>query len=423
MKKELEMGIRKKISKKIAERYQRARKKEKGKILDEFVSLMGYNRNYASWLLRNIGRKVVIKGKRGRVILIGEQQKIKREGRKKVYGKEVEKALKEVWYILDCPCGRRLGDYIGEIVPILEEKGEIKITEEVREKLLKISGRTIDRLLKEEKKKWEIRGKKRTKPGSLLKSQIPIRTFAEWDEKVHGFIEIDLVSHDGGKEKGVFAQTLDTTDVFTGWTETICVENKSQEKAFKGLNKLMKQFPFPILGIDSDNGGEFINAHLKRYCEEKKLTFTRSRPYRKNDNCFVEQKNWTAVRKIVGYWRYETEREMEIMNKIYQVLRLYTNFFQPQMKLINKTRIGSKVTKKYDKAKTPYQRVIECKEISEKIKGKLKNQYKTLNPAELKRQIVKLQNVLYKLTINNPFYVKMEIEKGEKNKRCVGVDF
>jgi len=178
MKKELEMGIRKKISKKIAERYQRARKKEKGKILDEFVSLMGYNRNYASWLLRNIGRKVVIKGKRGSVILIGEQQKIKREGRKKVYGKEVEKALKEVWYILDCPCGRRLGDYIGEIVPILEEKGEIKITEEVREKLLKISGRTIDRLLKEEKKKWEIRGKKRTKQGSLLKSQIPIRTFA-----------------------------------------------------------------------------------------------------------------------------------------------------------------------------------------------------------------------------------------------------
>jgi len=129
------------------------------------------------------------------------------------------------------------------------------------------------------------------------------------------------------------------------------------------------------------------------------------------------------VRKIVGYWRYETEREMEIMNKIYQVLRLYTNFFQPQMKLINKTRIGSKVTKKYDKAKTPYQRVIECKEISEKIKEKLKNQYKTLNPAELKRQIVKLQNVLYKLTINNPFYVKMEIEKEEKNKQCVGVDF
>jgi len=151
-----------------------------------------------------------------------------------------------------------------------------------------------------------------------------------------GFIEVDLVDHSGGVERGIFAQTLDATDILTGWTEIICVENKSQLRVFEGLQKIMKQFPFKILGIDSDNGSEFINHHLVKFCENRKITFIKSRPYKKNDSCYVEQKNWSVVRKAVGYFRYETEKEIETINQIYKYLRLYTNYFQPQMKLIKR---------------------------------------------------------------------------------------
>jgi len=185
----------------------------------------------------------------------------------------------------------------------------------------------------------------------------------------------------------------------------------------------MKQFPFKILGIDSDNGSEFINHHLVKFCERNRITFTKSRPYKKNDSCYVEQKNWSIVRKTVGYLRYETEKEVETINQIYKYLRLYTNFFQPQMKLIEKVRIGSKVMKKYDKAKTPYQRIIECPDIEREVKRELKRQYENLNPVELKKQIVKLQNYLFKIVKNNPFYRERIREKKEKIGECVGIDF
>lgn len=412
----LTMAERKKITKIMAQRYQKANKKEKGRILDEIVALVGYNRCYASWVLRNYGRKVLVYDNGKRTIFIGERNLPKKRSKRKIYDENVLVALKKIWAILDFPCSKRLVDYMKDIIAVLERHNEIKLDKETREKLNKISARTIDRLLKHEREKWQIKGKKRTKPGSLLKSQIPIRTFSEWDEKRPGFIEMDLVSHDGGDGKGIYAQTLDATDILTGWTETICVENKSQIKVFEGLNKIMKQFPFPILGIDSDNGSEFINSHLTRYCQENRITFTRTRPYRKNDNCYVEQKNWHIVRKTVGYWRYETEKEVEIINKIYKILRLYTNFFQVQMKLIEKKRLGSKVIKRYDKAKTPYKRIMECPEINEEIKRKLTEQYKSLNPVELKREIVKLQELLYKIVRTNPFYRKRIEEKKEKNK-------
>jgi len=423
MKKEISMGVRKVISKEVAKRYQKARKREKSKILDEFVELTGYNRKYGSWLLRNWGREVVVWRGSKRIVFIGDIKKQKKRQGKRFYDKEVEEALKKIWYILDFLCGRRLADYMEEILPKLEKLGEIEINPEVRKKLLKISGRTIDRILKEEKKKWRIKGKKGTKPGSLLKSQIPVRTFTDWNEKMPGFIEVDLVDHSGGVERGIFAQTLDATDILTGWTETICVENKSQLRVFEGLQKIMKQFPFKILGIDSDNGSEFINHHLVKFCENRKITFTKSRPYKKNDSCYVEQKNWSVVRKAVGYFRYETEKEIETINQIYKYLRLYTNYFQPQMKLIEKKRIGSKVIKKYDKAKTPYQRIMERSDINTEIKEELKKQYESLNPVELKKQIVKLQNRLFEIVRNNPFYRKRIKEKQEKIGECVGIDF
>ncbi len=413
----LMMKEKKKISKKMAQRYQKAEKKEKGKILDLFVSLTNYTRCYASWILRNWGKKVVIYTGKKRIIFVGEWQsygKTSNRKGKRIYDEKVQIVLKKVWCILNYPCGTRLADYMQEIVRVLEKHKEIILDAETREKLLKISPRTIDRLLKEEKKKMELKGKSRTKPGMLLKHQIPIRTFSEWDEKQAGFLEMDLVSHDGGKVEGMHAQTLSMTDIHTGWTETIGVKNKSQKYVFAGLKKSISNFPFPILGLDSDNGSEFINAHLQKYCEEEKITFTRSRPYRKNDSCYIEQKNWHIVRKTVGYWRYEKDHEIFLLNKIYENLRLYTNYFQPQMKLIEKIRKGSKVSKKYDIATTPYQRILCCPNIAESIKENLKNQYETLNPVVLQNNLIDLQRLLFKVVTKNQFYKNRFEEKKKK---------
>ena len=287
--------------------------------------------------------------------------------------------------------------FLSEIVPVLEKWGEIKLNLKIREKLWKISAATIDRLLADTRKRYRIKGRSTTKPGTLLKKAIPIRTFADWDEKVPGFFEVDLVSHDGGAVRGDFNQSLNFTDISTGWEEMVAVKNKAQVWVFAGIKSIKERLPFSILGLDSDNGAEFINAHLIRYCEEHKITFTRSRPYRKNDSCFVEQKNWSVIRRAVGYVRYDTDRELGILNELYGYLRLYVNFFQPVRKLIKKERIGSKVIKRYDEAKTPYKRVLASPDIKDKIKMKLKIQYAMLNPAELKRKITKLQNRLLKL--------------------------
>jgi hypothetical protein len=379
-------------------RYQKARKKEKTVILNEFIQLTGYNRCYACQVLNVKKEKVLgylnIAGKRVR--LVRDKRKIKRE-KKKIYDQDVLVALKEIWKICDYICSKRLAPFLSEIIPVLERWGEIKLNLKVREKLWKISAATIDRLLSDTRKRYRIKGRSTTKPGTLLKKSIPIRTFADWDEKVPGFFEVDLVSHDGGAVRGDFAQSLNFTDIATGWVEMIAVKNKAQVWVFGGIEEIKERLPFSILGIDSDNGAEFINAHLLRYCKKEQITFTRSRPYRKNDSCFVEQKNWSVIRRAVGYGRYDTDKELNILNELYSYLRLYSNLFQPVRKLIKKERIGSKLIKRYDEAKTPYRRVLASPDIEDEIKVKLKNQYAMLNPAELKRKITKLQNRLLKL--------------------------
>jgi hypothetical protein len=331
-----------------------------------------------------------------RVRLVRDNRKIKRK-KKKIYDEGVLVSLKEIWKICDYICSKRLAPFLSEIIPVLEKWGEIKLDTKVREKLLKISAATIDRLLAETRKRYRIKGRSTTKPGSLLKKSIPIRTFADWDEKVPGFFEVDLVSHDGGATRGDFNQSLNFTDISTGWEEMIAVKNKAQRWVFEGIKEIERRLPFSILGIDSDNGSEFINDQLRRYCEQNQITFTRSRPYRKNDSCFVEQKNYSVIRRAVGYARYDTDYDLVILNELYIYLRLYVNFFQPVRKLIKKERIGSKVIKRYDEAKTPYQRVLESPNIKDEIKVKLRKEYAMLNPAELKRKITKLQNKLLKL--------------------------
>lgn len=390
----LAMKERKKATAILAQRYQKVRKKDKGLILNEFVELTGYDRRYASYVLRGHGRKVRINET---TVVQGDVRKSITRNKPKIYDVAVANALKKIWHIMDFICGKRLAPVLRDIVMRLERFDEIEITDDVRQKLFRISPASIDRLLAKERKRYQIKGRCNTKPGTLLKNQIPIRTFSDWNEKKPGFVEIDLVGHDGGDSQGDFAQTLDVTDVCTTWTETEAVRNKAQRWVFDALMDIRKRMPFPLLGIDSDSGGEFINNHLFRYCQQEQITFTRSRSYRKNDNCFVEQKNYSIVRRAVGYLRHDTEEELLTLNELYRYLRLYTNFFQPTMKLIEKTRIGSKVIKKYDKPLTPYKRVLACSDVSVQDKQALKKLYARLNPAQLKRQIEKLQHKLLRL--------------------------
>jgi len=391
----LTMKERKKATAILAPRYQKARKKEKGKMLNEFVALTGYLRSYASHVLNSHGKRVKINKNYTMQADIRKKAHWRRE---KIYDEDVKKPLIKIWYIMDCICGKRLAPVMGAVIRKLEQFKEIALDEKVREKLLRISAATIDRMVAGERRKQMIKGRSNTKPGTLLRNQIPVRTFSEWDEQKPGFTEVDLVGHDGGDASGEFIQTLDVTDVCTTWTETQAVRNKAQRWVFDALKDIRQRLPFPLLGIDSDSGAEFINHHLYNYCQEEGITFTRSRSYRKNDNCFVEQKNYSVVRRAVGYARYDTGEELLAINELNRHLRLYTNFFQPSMKLIEKTRSGSRVTKKYDTAMTPYQRVLQSVHVSDDVKKKLKKQYRTLNPASLKRQITRLQQKLLRLT-------------------------
>jgi len=386
---------RRSATKVTAQRYQKATKKQKGVILEEFAALTGYDRCYAAYLLRTHGKNIYVNKN---TAIVGDVSKKARKPRTRFYDHLVLTVLTQIWLIMDCVCGKRLAPMLTALIPILQKHHEIKLDEATKGKLLAISSATIDRLLKAERKKYQLKGRSHTKPGTLLRHQIPIRTFSEWNEQRPGFVEIDLVGHDGGNSSGEFAFTLDVTDVCTGWTEMQAVKNKAQCWVFEALKDIRDRLPFDLLGIDSDNGGEFINDELYRYCLEKKITFTRTRSNRKNDNCFVEQKNYSVVRRAVGYMRHDTPQELNVLNELYGYLRLYNNYFQPVMKLLEKTRIGSKVKKRYDKSQTPYQRVLASPDISKDTKKWLRKEYAKLNPAELKRQISKLQNKLIKIS-------------------------
>jgi len=377
----------------VSGRYRRSSKKEKSRLLDECVEATGYNRCYAAWVLNQQGRKVWVKKD---LAVVGEVR-VKRRRRRCMYDEPVRRALERIWRMLDYLCGKRLVEALPTVLEALQRWGELRLSVEVREKLLRISAATIDRLLAAEKKKLQLKGRCRTKPGTLLRHQVAVRTYADWDEARPGFVEVDLVAHEGGRARGDYAQTLDMTDVATGWTELAAVPNKAQVWVFEAIQRVRGRLPFPLLGLDSDNGAEFINAHLQRYCRQEQITFTRSRPYRKNDNCYVEQKNYSVVRRYVGYGRYDSELEVNLLNQLYEKLRLYVNFFLPSQKLKEKIRCGSRVRKRYHAARTPYQRVLESEQVSARCKQQLEAQYQTLNPAQLHREIQGLQERLLQI--------------------------
>lgn len=392
----------------VAVRYQKASKKEKRAMLDEFTLLTGYNRCYASHLLASHGKRARLNHTR----FVAKISKRTPHGRQKIYDHHFKSALTMIWIIMDCICGKRLAPMLKEVITRLEFHQEFSVDDHTRELLLKVSPATIDRLLAEDRKRLNGISKARTRPGTLLKSQIPVKTFSDWNEQRPGFVEIDLVAHEGGINSGEFIQSLDVTDVCTGWTEVQAVRNKAQIWVFAALKDIRARLPFELLGIDSDNGGEFINNELLRYCQQQQITFTRSRASRKNDNCFVEQKNYSVVRRAVGYLRYDSEQELKLLNELYSKLRLYTNYFQPVMKLIEKQRLGSQVKKKYDRARTPYERVMESSEVSEEKKERLEQEYAAVNPAQIKREITRLQDELIKMS-------SKKVKSRNEGKRCV----
>jgi len=369
----MNMHSRNEYLKVLREKYLKAKsKKEKSAILDEYCGNTGQARKYIIRKIQagvNVGPKV-------------------RRKRKEDYDVRVRAPLAEVWEIFDYPCGQRLKPILEVQVDRLRELGELEVSDEVALKLKRMSSATIDRKLKHEREVFHLlRSKGGPKPGSLLKQKIPIR-LTEWDTSMVGYVEADMVVHCGASTLGEYVNTLSITEISSGWWEGEAIMGRSQEYTFWALKEIRKRTPFEWKGLDSDNGGEFINQIMYKYCQREKLEFTRSRPNRKNDNAYIEQKNWTHVRKVLGYLRYDTVAELMVIDDLYRnELRLYKNFFQPVMNLVSKERIGGRLKRKYDTPKTPYQRLMDSGQISEQTRKQLEAVYLSLNPAQLKRSI------------------------------------
>lgn len=356
-------------------------------ILDELCATTGYNRSYARRVLgcrKSPGRKQAY------------------GPRKRTYDYELFLVLRKLWVIADGICGQRLAPFLPELIRVLEEKKELRVNKRLRKKLTSISASTVDRILKTTKKQYQLKGRSTTKPGTLLRSTVAVRTFNDWSDLTPGFFETDLVAFCGETVQGDYVNGLNLTDVATGWVCLEAVMGKGQFRVHQAIDHARHRLFFPMKGLDPDNGTEFINWIMKQYCETNQIIFTRIRPNRKNDNCYVEQKNYTVLRRFLGYGRYDTQQQLEIIKDIVTLVELYVNFFQPVKKLREKVRVGARVKKRYDIARTPYQRIVDAGVLTEENKMKIQKVYSSLSPVDLKRKInwltVKLKRTLrYKI--------------------------
>jgi len=371
----------------MADRYLPASRKEKTRILDELCDLYGYCRKYLIQVLNfNTGKQYI------------------RKGRKRKYDPKVLlPPLTKIWLAGDQMCSKKLKVALPLWLPFYDNSCE-PLSNAIKEQLLSLSPATIDRLLKPNKVKYKRHGMTGTRPGYLLKNQIPIKT-DHWDVTQPGFLEADTVAHCGNSLAGNFVWSITLTDINSCWTENRATLGKGAEGVKEQIKNVEKTLPFVILGFDCDNGSEFLNWHLLRYFTERKnkVQFTRSRPYKKNDNAHVEQKNWTHVRQLFGYDRFENPILVDLMNDLYaNEWNLYQNHFIPTLKLKSKIKVNSKYIRKYEKPKTPYQRLLDSEHITQNTKAQLKRVHKQLNPFELKLEIErKLKHIFKYVTVNN----------------------
>lgn len=363
----------------IAPRYREASSALKELILDEFVAATGYARTYAIRLLNHPT----------------EQKLTITRPRPPHYGPEVQHALHLAWTAANHICAKRLIPFLPPLVESLERHGHLQLSEECRDQLLSMSPATADRILRPSRKQG-AHGISTTRSGTLLKKQIPIRTFQDWNEAKPGFMEADLVAHGGTQAEGSYLYTLTLTDIATGWTECLPLLGRGQEAVIAALKRARQLLPFPLLGIDTDNGGEFINMELAAYCEQEHITFTRGRPRKSNDQCYVEQKNGQIVRQVVGYDRFAGEFAYRQLTELYRALRVYVNCFQPSMKLQTKQREGSKVRRTYDQAQTPMQRLLASGAVPLKKQQELLQITEALDPLRLLQQLEHVQKALWR---------------------------
>ena len=368
----------------LREKYFRANKKSKGKILDEYCMSSKEERKYA---IKKFNYKIKLK------------KPEERKKRKEYYNNSVKPTLVEMWNIFDRPCGQRLKPLIKDEIDRLIKFEEVRCNKVITKKLKKMSSATIDRKLKHEKEVLKFNLKYSTKKSDfVLLNQVPIKTSADLDRSVAGNIQMDCVEHCGMSASGEYANSLTTIDILFGWWEGEAFMGKGQERTLIAIDNARKRSPAPWREMHPDNGMNLLNWHVYEYAKKEKLEYSRSRPYKKNDNCFVEQKNSTHVRRQFGYLRYDTQEEIALMNDLYRnELRLFKNFFQPVMKLKEKVRIKGKVHRKYDEPKTPYQRIMDSDQVNKNTKNELKEIYDNLNPALLKRKIDKKISELYEV--------------------------
>ncbi len=358
---------------KMQERYRVAGRAERGSLLDEIEAVTGYHRKSATRLM---ARRVDVRIKR------------KGRGRPSVYGPEAVSALRQVWEMSDRLCGKRLAPFMGELAARLQAWEALVVSQDIVEQLNGMSASTIDRLMKP----YRVRGLRRPwtsgkSSGSQLKAAIPIRTFGEWGDPPPGFLEVDLVAHCGESTEGFYLNTLTCVDIATGWVHCRAVWGKGQDRVTAAMHEMARALPFAVRDIHADNGGEFINHKLFSYCQERGIQLSRSRPYKKNDNAHVEQKNWAAVRRHVGYDRYSSRVALERLQEVHRLAGLLHNFFLPTMKLQRKTRHGARVHKVFDTPRTPYQRLLELDALSDEQRDSLQRLYRSLNPVSLRNQL------------------------------------
>jgi hypothetical protein len=372
----------------IRPHYKKSSKLEKGILIKEVCTICEYNRKYAIRLLNQPDSPPLI-----------QTTSRKRGPKNKYKHPTIIKILQSIWSLTNLPCSKRLK----AIIPIWLPHYPYPIPKEVEQALLSISPPTIDRLMKPWRSKFLKRGLATTKPGTILKKHIPIKT-NQWDENKPGFLEADSVAHCGNSAAGIFILTVNAVDIATGWTLQRAVWGKGEQGVKKVVESMEKTLPFPLLGFDCDNGSEFLNWHLLKFFSQRKrpIQYTRSRAYHKNDNAHIEEKNWTNVRQYLGYERFDKIEMVELMNDLYTTeWYLYFNFFIPSTKLLFKERINSKTIKKYDKPKTPFQRLLESPYIDHKTKNKLQNLFHTLDPFELQKKMSSKINTIINLA-NQP---------------------